>query len=274
MREDMAKVIVERPRIKSRWASLTSPRSAQASEERNFIGMNRFHAERHGTKALNENLAPLKRYLFKQVGRPWNTIYSEISAHLRADNPVQQHVRDHLKDYVEIAPRPDVKTRHSRWTEAPWRQPLYVHPKTGLLCRTDSLAEVKAARRQAKAVSPKPITRIVLKPDLELRQIDGLWYEIHKAPIPAPQYRDDVKTVIKTIGYGPKRRTIESRHKIRVLVTPSVRDVATGAAIPAGPLEDNELGWLRYRGEYRDRFYAVSKRALSRKALKRHGLMS
>jgi hypothetical protein len=39
------------------------------------------------------------------VGRPWNKVYSEIAAHLRADNTVQQHVRDHLRNFVAINPR-------------------------------------------------------------------------------------------------------------------------------------------------------------------------
>lgn len=54
------------------------------------------------TKSLNEKLAPLRRYLVRQVGRPWDKVYSEISANLKATNAVQQHVRDHLEDYVAM----------------------------------------------------------------------------------------------------------------------------------------------------------------------------
>jgi hypothetical protein len=56
------------------------------------------------TKSLNENLTPLRCYLARQAGRPWNKVYSEISANLKATNAVQQHVRDHLEDYVAMKP--------------------------------------------------------------------------------------------------------------------------------------------------------------------------
>ena len=57
------------------------------------------------TKTLNENLNPLKRYLASQVGRPWRKVYSEISEHLKPTSTVQQHVRDHLQDFVATKTR-------------------------------------------------------------------------------------------------------------------------------------------------------------------------
>ena len=143
MREDMAKVIVERPRIKpwsTREGRRIDPEDLPAHE-----GMRRGHVLRGERKQLNENLAPLRRYLAKQVGRPWSKVYSEISAHLRADNTVQQHVRDHLHDFVAIKPRRNMAGwRHSSLTGL-WWQPFYVHPVTGLLCRTDRLPRKRRA---------------------------------------------------------------------------------------------------------------------------------
>src|SRR5689334_15596749 len=103
MRDDMAKVIVERPRIKPR--KTRKGREGALEDLPAREGMRRGHELRRNTKELNENLAPLRRYLEKQVGRPWNKVYSDISAHLRADNIVQQHVRDHIKDFVAVTPR-------------------------------------------------------------------------------------------------------------------------------------------------------------------------
>jgi hypothetical protein len=65
-------------------------------------GMRRPHAVSGHAKELNENLSPLRRCLERQLGRPWNKVYSEIAAHLRADNTVQQHVPDHLRNFVAI----------------------------------------------------------------------------------------------------------------------------------------------------------------------------
>src|ERR1700733_10559155 len=98
MREDMAQVIVERPRIKP--YNHRKGRSPDLENLPDHEGMRRGRALRGDRKQLNENLAPLRRYLEKQISRPWDKIYSEIAAHLRIDSAVQQHVRDHLCDFV------------------------------------------------------------------------------------------------------------------------------------------------------------------------------
>ena len=90
-------------------------------------GMRRAHVLRGDQKSFNENLAPLRRYLAAQVGRPWRKVYSEIAANLNADSTVQQHVRDHLHDFVAVTPRRDIH----RWGASPrglWRQEFYVDP--------------------------------------------------------------------------------------------------------------------------------------------------
>jgi hypothetical protein len=67
--------------------------------------MRRSQRERGGYKMLNENLAPLRRFLERQIGRPWDKVYSEIAERLRVDSTVQQHVREHLRDFVATRPR-------------------------------------------------------------------------------------------------------------------------------------------------------------------------
>jgi hypothetical protein len=52
------------------------------------------------TKILNEHLGPLRRYLDRQIGRPWDKVFSEICARIDRSNAVQDHVRDHVADYV------------------------------------------------------------------------------------------------------------------------------------------------------------------------------
>ena len=103
MRDDMAKVIVERPRIPAFNCRKGRPQALEDLPARE--GMRRPHALRGDRKELNENLTPLRRYLERQVGRPWDKVYSEIAAHLRVDNTVQQHVRDHLGDVPSVGRR-------------------------------------------------------------------------------------------------------------------------------------------------------------------------
>ncbi|MDR3634428.1 MAG: hypothetical protein P4L84_11535 [Isosphaeraceae bacterium] len=146
MREDMAKVIVERPRYGS--GDQGTPKGARRRLQRlereglpSHEGMRR--RWRGCAKSLNEHLGPLRRYLDSQVGRPWNKVFSEICAHINRNSAVQDHVRDHVEDYV---------VRHvilidgvpcfgeGGWAygrplrEQSWRL-WYVCPRTGLLRR-------------------------------------------------------------------------------------------------------------------------------------------
>jgi hypothetical protein len=103
MRADMAKVIVERPRVKG-WSG-NKPKGYQRR-------MRRYGEEgppcregirdrwQGGGKYLNEHLGPLRRYLDSQVGRPWDKVFSEICAHIDRNSAVQDHVRDHVAQYV------------------------------------------------------------------------------------------------------------------------------------------------------------------------------
>lgn len=136
MRRDMFKIIVERPRRfpPGGWTKGRPRRNIEDGPSRE--GMRRPYDSYHERKELNENLAPLRRFLLKQVGRPWNKVYSEICEHLRADSVVQNHVRLHLEDFVSlhVEMRPDGTPTlpGSRWP-AEAVALLYVHPRTGIL---------------------------------------------------------------------------------------------------------------------------------------------
>jgi hypothetical protein len=271
MRDDMARVIVERPRIPDHGARRGRPRPFDQLPARE--GMRRPHVQSWGGKQLNENLAPLRRYLERQVGRPWDKIYSEIAAHLRVDSAVQQHVRDHLRDFVAIKPRRVRGWRHER--SGLWWQPFYVDPATGLLKRSDRLGEVKAARRARRQARPIPPDRIPLAVDRELRCLDGIWYEVRLAPLPEPVYRAFAETQIRKLKpWASNSAVVSLAITVRRLVTPAVKDVVMRALIPTGPETDNEASWKIYRKQHPDRRYAIGKRALARSELRRHRLQN
>jgi hypothetical protein len=101
MRSDMSKVIVERPRAYRGHRGRSSPRMPNrtricALERGNVEAMGRGYAE----KSLNENLAPLLRWMHAQVGRRWNEVFSELSKHIRMRSTVQKHVLDHVRQMV------------------------------------------------------------------------------------------------------------------------------------------------------------------------------
>ncbi len=102
MRADMFKVIVERPR----WGASHAPAvklKKDKNVDRKFVGHKR-HAweEAAYTKSLNENLAPLKRFLQKQRGRLWNDVFSEICERLDTGSTVKMHVREHIEDLIMV----------------------------------------------------------------------------------------------------------------------------------------------------------------------------
>ncbi|MBV8888168.1 MAG: hypothetical protein JO305_00710 [Alphaproteobacteria bacterium] len=156
MRSDMLRVIVERPRrggINRRGRS--PPIAALPLRE----SMHRPYYASGRRKEFNDNLAPLLRYLERQVGRPWDKIYGEIAVHSRGGGTMQQHLRNHLSDFVAVKPRlrngwyfafGRQKQRFSRL----WHQPLYVDEKDGILKRTDLLPEEKARRRARGSSRP------------------------------------------------------------------------------------------------------------------------
>lgn len=137
MRSDMFKVIINRPRWGSRW--IPSAKLKKNRTDRKQIGTKRHALEAAGfSKGLNENLAPLVRFLQSRVERRWDDVFSEICAHLDTGSTVKMHVRQHLGDFVAIVSygrngemldrghviRPD---RRRGWNQ------FYVDPDDGIL---------------------------------------------------------------------------------------------------------------------------------------------
>jgi hypothetical protein len=116
MRSDMAKVIVERPRVPG-WEG-SKPKGCQRKLHRLRddgppIREGMKARWRGGTKSLNEHLGPLRRYLNSQVGRPWDKVFSEICVHINRNSAVQDHVRDHV-DVVLNRPVAEIDTVTAR----------------------------------------------------------------------------------------------------------------------------------------------------------------
>ena len=125
VRSDMYEVIIERPRGGAGWGRPWPRFDWRAAAVQAIdmapdpVGDNSAPAGRHTadggptklrmgprrrSKWLSENLAPLRRFLVRQVGRPWNDVYAEICAQIGLRSAVQKHVLDHLRHYVELHP--------------------------------------------------------------------------------------------------------------------------------------------------------------------------
>lgn len=257
MRADMFKVIVERPRSGSRmrWTGRTR-RFLNSEDAPAKIGMRRAHSDR---KWLNEHLGPLRKFLGRRVGRPWDVVYSEICAVIDTRSTVKQHVLSHIEDFVAVKTKlVDGKIYEIGSYSAVYvplseaRQPLYVDPQTGLLRRNEErilrrkkLRE-EARRRQAETDA----RRRMLSPTEQLNCVDGLWYHVRLARL--PEGRKEARVVD-----GRRREIVVYEKRWDVL---RKRDVSS---------MDRTMSYELYG---RHGVYAATKRQLGKRELRRYGL--
>ena len=193
MREDMDKVIVERPR---RGGGVQGDgRIWRNSRDRGaHLGMQRGYAH---PKGFNENLAPLKRWLHKQAHRPWDAVYSELCRGIDRRNTVQAHIHQHVDQFVE---------RETRWIDGMvmvWRRwpgppawvpvrehsytELFVHPVTGVLLpnRGQHKARQQERARRVQRHTDQPYAEYhVIDSVMQWHRVDGCWFEVRLAPLP------------------------------------------------------------------------------------------
>jgi hypothetical protein len=152
----------------------------------------------YGARALNENLAPLRRYLRSQVGRPWSKVFSEISANIDRRSTVQQHIYQHIDDFIAI----QVERRDGRLVDLKpgWRpvaanegllQELYVDPRTGLIRVNKDYQHWNAQRteRRKREQADLDKRRRVIDEHTLLLLLEGIWYRVGLEALPTePQY--------------------------------------------------------------------------------------
>ena len=173
MRKDMGKIVTEKPRhgsglpnLKTRmsvkWkgddAEYDIPSKASNSASRQY-GYNK--------RTFTDVLGPLKRYVFKQIGRKWNDVYSEMCKYLDKRKVTHAHVFDHIYSWIALNV---YKGRNGFYYEQPYSwmvRDLYVDPQTGIIRK----------QIQPKTEPKKPVDWLIVVGDLEeFKKIDGVWY--------------------------------------------------------------------------------------------------
>ena len=257
MRADMFKVIVERPRSGSRvrWSS-GDRRYLNSEDAPPKLGIRRGHLRR---KWLNEHLGPLRRFLVRQAGRPWNAVFSEICAVIDNRSTVKQHVRSHIEDFVAIKTKlVDGKIYETGGYSAVYtplseaRQPLYVDPETGVLMRNqERVTRAKIKREQMKRRRAEiESRRRVLSGLEELHRVHRVWYFVRLALL--PMSRKEMRLV-----NGERREFVIHEKRWDVLCKAYVSSK-----------ECNKCDGLYARHGA----YAVAKRQLGSRELRRYGL--
>ncbi|MBI1842770.1 MAG: hypothetical protein HYR88_18170 [Verrucomicrobia bacterium] len=188
-------------------------------------------------------LGPLERWLRSQVGRPWDVVYSDACAVIRADSVVRAHIKNHLLEFVErhtfmkggevwcfveYGPAQEVPVNRALYR----RSGFFVHPLTRLL---QPIPEGPRMRRRDPQGERRRSTQRWLCDSMLLRRLNGCWFECRVLPFP--------------------RRTVKGDSPWRF-------DAAAKKAICRSDADDI----------YGRRVYCVAKRQLSRRELKREGL--
>jgi len=169
MRDDISKILVTSPRVGS-WRKNDEvlyrrrERITEDYEGPSRCGMRPKDPRGRWTerKRLNEYLNPLERYLAKQVGRPWDDVYSDISHHNTHDSAVGAHIYQHLGYYVRVKP-----TQVDRW----WGHWDYFVDSVGILRRSPP--------RESRVRRVRPDGWRPTDDDLvwHVRNDDGCWFE-------------------------------------------------------------------------------------------------
>ena len=192
-------------------------------------------------------------------------MYAEICANIDRRNTVQEHIFSHIENFVCIHARlidGEVCIK-AWWFSAEW-QPvaesdveLYVHPRTGILMRNrhrkGRVAKVRA--RRAAQANELLARRRILSESEQLHRVDGVWYHVDLAPLPECNiitWRDGNK--VKQTAERPKRWDALLNEHL------AARDTQ-------GRWSDEPVTMYGRHG-----VYAISKRQLSERELRQHGL--
>ena len=228
MREDMAKVLVERPR---HGGGYPYPRGNGDAWRRVPIEDHPrkepiTFAWRHVRKELNENLAPLRRFLRSRLGRPWDDVYGEICERIDRGSAVQFHIWQHLMWEVEQDPVKVARLFDERYVA--WGSQFYVDPRSRRLCES-------VCTRRFRRTPRAPF--LVERGGRAFKQVGGIWYEIETAALAPfvdrvwdavlsrsdahPYGHVDRATILRTYGkpiYAVRKRQLNTK-EIRALGT-------------------------------------------------------
>lgn len=162
---------------------------------------------RHNEKEFNENLSPLRGFIHKSVGRPWDKVYSEICTNFDKRKVVNAHILQHLFQYVEleiyiIDGKPHTMKKHRRGEGF---EPIagqrfvewYVDPRDGILkYNKQKYSKAKENRRGAAELiqSQKAVWRKIDE-DNHLFKVNDVWfhYTVVDRPPQVTEYHEPQK---------------------------------------------------------------------------------
>jgi hypothetical protein len=200
MREDMSKVVIERPRWgHSLPSGKTRLRIRHYDLEKDYedlpkrVSGSRSKYIRAGEiKYFSDLLGPLRRFLRKNVGRPWDQVYSEMKESLDDRKVTGRHVFEHVDMDVETHPLIGDDGELYKLEYGGRLQPIYgfyVDPRTGLLCWSDSRPPWK--QRGRSKTDAQEVNHVRLSANTGYVKMSGIWYfieyKIFEKPVDSDQ---------------------------------------------------------------------------------------
>jgi hypothetical protein len=187
MREDMSKVVIERPRwghcLPSSKTRLRircyDPDKEYDDLPKRVSGSRSKHIRAREIKYFSDLLGPLRRFLRKNVGRPWDHVYREMKESLDDRKVTGRHVFEHVDMDVETHALIGDDGELYKLGYGGRLLPVYgfyVDPRTGLLCwRDDALPwRPRGPSKGAGQVG----ARVRLSANTGYFKMKGIWYFI------------------------------------------------------------------------------------------------
>ncbi len=184
MRSDMAKVVTEAPRrghanSSKKWGRRLSKDEYGLDDHGPARAATARRRQYSDPKEFSDLLGPLRRYLRKQVGRPWDEVWSEITQTLDSRSLTGQHIFDHIRWEVEQEAwiGDDGRLFHKRrWGAIELKDGLYVHPVTGLVgCKLERRSRFRGGLFLAAQTALRAFgLQVASAEDIRRYRVDGM----------------------------------------------------------------------------------------------------
>lgn len=264
MRQDMAKVIVTRARL---GGGMTRKGRVDEFENTPAIeSMTRKHKAAYNNKQLNEYLSPLYRYLDKQVGRPWNDVYSEIRSQIKTGHTVQEHVLIHVKERIYE----NTFIEGDKIYCLRWGSKIELHSGALYVDDCGILRKNKVSARKVKTNHSSKNYFIV--DGVIYFKTSGIWYKADIFYYRLILIRDDEGNVIKREYHCSSGRTFSyppTDHVITYLKGDGGYSYNYRCPYSGGVIKRDGVGRIVGTG---DNYYATNKAQLSKKELQKMNL--
>lgn len=262
MRKDINKVLCERERRRSKdkfhnYRSTLKQEFLRDPEGASGGLLTKGKIYGYDRKDFNENLNPLKGFLRKSVGRPWDDIYSELSQSLDRRSVINQHVFDHLMQYVAVNTMEKdgklyVLSKYSGTVpiENSYHD-YYVHPVTRILVKVggktyrQKMKEIERIKEEALAKTYREINA-----EESFVKLGGSWFHVKYRYAPKKQVKRFVVS-----SWNPRHSYEQVCYDCEYVYDVVLRDTVGGLGHDPKPLK-----------------YAYEKHQVSSTEIKRHRL--